>query len=216
MKKKIIATILATSLMAGSAMTAHAAEAKNILDKYPVTVHNDTTPAVYALGKDWPITRWYFYDAQGNTLGSISNASVIEIARTDGTDNVEWEFWLADAFNDYRGIGESVPLEQGTLKPKGRVRCRRLRGKDARPRQRGANQARAGTGRTGRKHDGAGTGQSRGSLQALQPHPTGRHKGIKNLLLCRDHQSRRTDTGRSGRIVDGVGGASKHYHHRAI
>lgn len=118
MKKQIIATVLAAALMTGGSITTHAADMKNSLDGYPITIHDSTTPAAYALGKDWPITLWYFFDEHGNTLGSIPNSAVMEIARTDGTDNVEWEFWLAEAFNDYRSVGESVLMERGTLHKK--------------------------------------------------------------------------------------------------
>ena len=90
MKKQIIATVLTAALMTGGSITTHAAEAKSALDRYPITIHDGTTHAAYALGKDWPITRWYFFDENGNTLGSIPNSVVMEIARTDGTDNVEW------------------------------------------------------------------------------------------------------------------------------
>jgi len=116
MKKQIIATLLAGTMLTAAAIPAQAAAPTgNTLDGYPITIHDSTTPAAYALGKDWPITRWYFFDEHGNTLGSIPNSAVMEIARTDGTDNVEWEFWLADAFNDYRSVGGSVPMEKGTL-----------------------------------------------------------------------------------------------------
>lgn len=112
MKKKIITTMLAAAMLTAGATNAYAASP---LDGYAVTVYDQVTPAVFAAGKDWPITKWYFFDEHGNTLGSISNAAVMEIAITDGTDNVEWEFWLAKAFNDYRGVGDSVPIEKDVL-----------------------------------------------------------------------------------------------------
>jgi len=94
MKKQIIATLLAGTMLTAAAIPAQAAAPTgNTLDGYPITIHDSTTPAAYALGKDWPITRWYFFHDHGNTLGSIPNCAVMEIARTDGTDNLEWEFW---------------------------------------------------------------------------------------------------------------------------
>ena len=116
MKNQIISTLLVRTMLTAAAIPAQAgAPTGNTLDGYPITIHDSTTPAAYALGKDWPITTWYFFDEDGNALGSIPNSAVMEIARTDGTDSVEWEFWLADAFNDYRGVGEIIPMEKGTL-----------------------------------------------------------------------------------------------------
>ena len=53
MKKKIIPTILAAAMMAAGATNAYAA---NPLDGYDITIYDQTTPAVFAAGKDWPIT----------------------------------------------------------------------------------------------------------------------------------------------------------------
>ena len=69
MKKQIIATLLAGIMLTAAAIPAQAAvPTGNTLDGYPITIYDSTTPAAYALGKDWPITRWYFFDEQGTAL----------------------------------------------------------------------------------------------------------------------------------------------------
>ena len=49
MKKKIITTMLATAILAAGATKAYAV---NPLDGYEITVYDQTTPAVFAAGKD--------------------------------------------------------------------------------------------------------------------------------------------------------------------
>ena len=83
MKNQIISTLLVGTMLTAAAIPAQAAAPTgNTLDGYPITIHDSTTPAAYALGKDWPITTWYFFDEDGNALGSIPNSAVMEIART--------------------------------------------------------------------------------------------------------------------------------------
>ena len=77
MKKKIITTMLAAAMLTLGATNAYAASP---LDGYTVTVHDQTSLAVFAVGKDWPITKWYFYDADGDVLGSIGNDAVMKLS----------------------------------------------------------------------------------------------------------------------------------------
>lgn len=103
MTKKTIATILAAAMMTAGATNAYAA---NPLDEYDVTIYDHTTPSVFAAGKDWPITTWYFYDEDHNILGSISGKDSLTIAQQYESINPNggWEFWFPEVFNDYRGL----------------------------------------------------------------------------------------------------------------
>ena len=103
MKKKIITTILAAAMMAAGTTNAYAA---NPLDGYDITIYDQTTPAVFAAGKDWPITTWYFYDEAHHIVGSMSGKDSLTIARQYESANpeVRWEFWFPKVFNDYRGL----------------------------------------------------------------------------------------------------------------
>lgn len=100
--KKNITAILTIAVLASTAITAHAAPAADLKN---VTVHDWDTPATFAAGTSWPITTWYFYSQNGKVLGSIPNSTVKEIAKSDPSGSIEWEFWLADAFNEYRETG---------------------------------------------------------------------------------------------------------------
>ncbi|MCI8493922.1 CAP domain-containing protein [Anaerotruncus sp.] len=104
--KKIFQTILVTAMLLACTVTAHAAPSG--LEGYPVTVDDWTTPAVFAAGKDWPITTWYLYAEDGTALGSISNQTVMELSRQHPTGSIQWETWLAEAFNEYRQISGFV------------------------------------------------------------------------------------------------------------
>jgi len=112
--KKIITAILTIAVLASTAITAHAAPAAGLKN---VTVHDWDTPATFAAGTSWPITTWYFYSQNGKVLGSIPNSTVMEIAKADPSGSIEWEFWLADAFNEYRensGRQETAQQESST------------------------------------------------------------------------------------------------------
>jgi len=71
---------------------------------HAVTVNDWTTPAVFSGGKDWPITVWYFYDEDGRELGKISGESAMKITQRYSSSNIEWEFWFAEAFNEFREV----------------------------------------------------------------------------------------------------------------
>ena len=107
--KKIITTIVTVAMLASTALTAHAAQPATLKN---VTVNDWDTPATFAAGTSWPITTWYFYSQNGKVLGSVPNSTVTEIAKANPSGNIEWEFWLAEAFNEYRENGggkETVP-----------------------------------------------------------------------------------------------------------
>ena len=104
--KKMFQTILVTAMLLACTVTAHAAPSG--LEGYPVTVDDWTTPAVFAAGKDWPITTWYLYAEDGTALGSIPNRTVMELSRQHPTGSIQWETWLAEAFNEYRQISGFV------------------------------------------------------------------------------------------------------------
>lgn len=106
MKKRIIPTILAAVMMAAGATNAYAA---NPLDGYNVTIYDQTTPAVFAAGKDWPITTWYFYDEAHNIVGSMSGKDSLTIAQQYESANPKgrWEFWFPKVFNEYRGLNDN-------------------------------------------------------------------------------------------------------------
>ena len=55
MKKKIVTTMLAAAILTTGATNVYAAD--NPFDSYAVTVYDQTTLAVFAAGKDWPITK---------------------------------------------------------------------------------------------------------------------------------------------------------------
>lgn len=115
MKKQIISTLLASAMLTAAAIPAQAAApTANPLDGYDVTVYDQTAPCVFAASKDWPITRWYFFDEGHNIIGSISGKDLFAIS-AQYPDGENWEYWFADVFNDYRGVEESVPMEKGTL-----------------------------------------------------------------------------------------------------
>ena len=107
MKKKIITTMLATAMMAAGTTNTYAA---NPLDGYDIAIYDQTTSAVFAAGKDWPITTWYFYDEAHNIVGSMSGKDSLTIARQYESVNPEgrWEFWFPKVFNDYRGLDNSA------------------------------------------------------------------------------------------------------------
>lgn len=101
MKKKLIA-IAAAVVAAACTVTAYAASAE--MEGLPVDIQDWDTPAVFAAGKDWPITVWYFYGENGEVLGSIPADSVKDLSQGEPADGTQWEFWLAEAFNDYRKL----------------------------------------------------------------------------------------------------------------
>lgn len=101
MKKRLIAT-LAAIMTAACAVTAYAASAE--MEGLPVDIRDWDTPAVFAVGKDWPITVWYFYGENGEALGSIPADAVKNLSQGEPADGIQWEFWLAEAFNDYRKL----------------------------------------------------------------------------------------------------------------
>ena len=101
MKKSLIA-ILAAIMAAASTVTAYAASAE--MEGLPVDIQDWDTPAVFAAGKDWPITVWYFYGENGEVLGSIPADAVKDLSQGEPADGTQWEFWLAEAFNDYRKL----------------------------------------------------------------------------------------------------------------
>ena len=101
MKKRLIA-IAAAVVAAACTVTAYAASAE--MEGLPVDIQDWDTPAVFAAGKDWPITVWYFYGENGEVLGSIPADSVKDLSQGEPADGTQWEFWLAEAFNDYRKL----------------------------------------------------------------------------------------------------------------
>lgn len=101
MKKKLIA-IAAAVVAAACTVTAYAASAE--MEGLPVDIRDWDTPAVFAVGKDWPITVWYFYGENGEVLGSIPADAVKDLSQGEPADGTQWEFWLAEAFNDYRKL----------------------------------------------------------------------------------------------------------------
>lgn len=112
MKKKIVTTIFAAAMLTAGATSAYAASP---LDGYAVTIHDQTTLAVFAAGKDWPITTWYFYDTDGDVLGSIINGAVMKLAEQHrGQESINWEYWLPQAFNEYRGVGADTIISEQT------------------------------------------------------------------------------------------------------
>jgi len=112
MKKFLRAMILA-ALFAVCTVTAYASSSE--LEGYPVTVNNWDTPAVFAAGKDWPITTWYLYAGDGSVLGSIPNRTVMELSKQHPTGSIQWETWLAEAFNEYRQINGTVRTGEGSI-----------------------------------------------------------------------------------------------------
>ena len=114
MKKRIITTMLVTAMLSASATNAYAA---NPLDGYDITIYDQTTPAVFAAGKDWPITTWYFYDEAHNIIGSMSGKDSLTIAQQYESVNPDgrWEFWFPKVFNEYRGLNDS-PYSVPTVK----------------------------------------------------------------------------------------------------
>ena len=78
MKKEIITTMLVTAMLSAGATNTYAA---NPLDGYDIAIYDQTTSAVFAAGKDWPITTWYFYDQAHNIVGSMSGKDSLTIAR---------------------------------------------------------------------------------------------------------------------------------------
>lgn len=107
-----------TSSSTAPAKDTKAENGGTVFEGYTVTVTDKNTPAEMALGRDWPITKLYFLDANGDSLGSISgtayNAIIDKYKTPDTWDapgaNGAWEFWFAEKFNDYRSIsGNSSP-----------------------------------------------------------------------------------------------------------
>lgn len=85
--------------------------AGTVFEGYTVTVTDQNTPAVRAVGRDWPITQYFFVDEDWNSLGSISgtamNAMIEKYKTVKGDAPIaggEWEYWFAEQFNIYRGI----------------------------------------------------------------------------------------------------------------
>ena len=70
--------MLATAILAAGATKAYAV---NPLDGYDITIYDQTTPAVFAAGKDWPITTWYFYDEAHHIIGIMSGKDSLIIAQ---------------------------------------------------------------------------------------------------------------------------------------
>jgi len=107
MKKKIITTMLAAALLTTGTTNAYAA---NPLDGYDITIYDETTPATFAAGKDWPIATWYFFDEEHNIIGSMSGKDSMTIAQQHESVNPEgrWEFWFPKVFNDYRGLNDNT------------------------------------------------------------------------------------------------------------
>lgn len=106
MEKKIISIMMAGAMVATGATNVYAA---NPLDGYHVTVYDKIAPATFAAGKDWPITTWYFFDENHNIIGSMSGKDSLTIAQQYESTNPDgrWEFWFADAFNDYRRLTDA-------------------------------------------------------------------------------------------------------------
>lgn len=113
--KKILKVLLVVIMLAACTITAHAASSE--LDGYPITVHDWITPAVFAAGTDWPITNWYLYAENGEVLGGIPANVVAELSKYDPIDSIQWEFRLADAFNDYRQMTGDNPQQAEPTKP---------------------------------------------------------------------------------------------------
>lgn len=121
MKRKIITTLLAVAMLAAETTTAHAANVGqgSALMDCAVTVNDWTTPAVFSSGRDWPITTWYFYDEDGQVLGSISGSAAMSITQRASFGNITWGTWLADAFNEYReDAGKLQSKNEITSEPK--------------------------------------------------------------------------------------------------
>lgn len=114
MKRKVIAAILASAMLATA--TAKAYAAGNPLDRCSVTVYDWSTPATFSAGKNWPITTWYFYGEDGQVLGSISGNNAMSITQATSPGNIAWETWFADAFNEYRENAASThPNDENTF-----------------------------------------------------------------------------------------------------
>lgn len=111
MKKKIIITMLVATMLTVGATNAYAT---NPLDGYDITIYDQATPATLASGKDWPITTWYFFDADHNVLGSITGNDFLTIAHEyqDETPDGNWELWFPEVFNNYRGLSNSSPSDK--------------------------------------------------------------------------------------------------------
>lgn len=104
------------SSTASSVPCANKQNVGTIFEGYTVTITDTKTPAVMALGTDWPITKLYFNDASGNALGSISGTAYNEIMKkykvsksgngawdAPGASG-DWEYWFAEEFNSLRGL----------------------------------------------------------------------------------------------------------------
>lgn len=100
--------------------------AGTVFEGYTVTVTDKKTPAEMALGRDWPITKLYFLDSNGDSLGSISgtayNAIIDKYKTPDTWDapgaNGAWEFWFAEEFNSYRGLSGNGSTSLGDSQSK--------------------------------------------------------------------------------------------------
>ncbi len=77
-----------------------------------VTVRDQKTPATYSGGKDWPISSWYFFSEEDEILGSISAAALSRITEGYGSPERDWSPWLAEAFNEYRGLDVAAPKKK--------------------------------------------------------------------------------------------------------
>lgn len=115
-----------TSSAAAPAKATKVENAGTVFEGYTVTVTDKNTPAVMALGRDWPITKLYFLDANGDSLGSISGtaySAIIDKYKTPDTwdapgANGAWEFWFAEEFNAYRGISGNSSTKLDDNQPK--------------------------------------------------------------------------------------------------
>lgn len=85
---------------------------------YNVTVNDKTTPAVSSGGKDYPFTTYYFFAANGATLGSISGTTYYALEKKYMNVPVDGDLsgWFAEQFNEFRGLssGNSSGNSSGT------------------------------------------------------------------------------------------------------
>lgn|GEM_PF-3482862 len=82
------------------------ANGTGIFSGYNVTVNDKTTPAVSSGGKDYPFTTYYFFAANGATLGSISGTTYYALEKKYMNVPADGDLsgWFAEQFNKFRGI----------------------------------------------------------------------------------------------------------------